>query len=129
MSSFVNENNKSLLKKQVPQLDLALLQSYFDLMGREMLERMSVLYKQQATIYLLDIAKAQLTDSRDSWQEHCHKMKGAAASAGLKGVHYLLVSLEKTTAAQAEKGLLLAKLTQKNEQAIAAFDDWLARIN
>jgi hypothetical protein len=56
-------------------------------------------------------------------------MKGAAASAGLKGVHYLLVSLEKTTAAQAEKGLLLAKLTQKNEQAIAAFDDWLARIN
>ena len=123
------EDDKVKIDQTLPLLDVILLQSYIDSLGKNIVEQMFALYKQQSTIYLSDIEKSQLADAIDLWQEHCHKMKGASASVGLTRLHALLVPLEKTTAAQSEKAIYLTELRLVNEQAIGAFQQWLAEAN
>jgi len=106
-------------------LDLELLQGYLDSLGKAIIEKMLALYCQQVEIYLNDIIDAQRNNSLPGWQEHCHKMKGAAASVGMCQLHAYLKLLEKTDASQQEKLLMLKELQKLNEQAICAFKDWL----
>lgn len=86
---------------------------------------MFALYCQQVEIYLNDIERAQLNDSLSGWQEHCHKMKGAAASVGMYQLHGQLKLLEKTDASTDKKAVLLEDLRLLNKQAIVAFQQWL----
>ncbi len=107
-------------------LDLELLQGYLDSLGKAIVEQMFSLYSQQVEIYLHDIERAQVNDSLADWQEHCHKMKGAAASVGMCKLHGQLKLLEKTAANQQQKAVLLTELKLANGQAMLAFKDWLA---
>lgn len=125
----MQKDNIIKIKETLQQLDIPLLQSYIDSLGKSIVEQMFTLYKQQVTIYLADIDKAQLADNSALWQEHCHKMKGACASAGLTRLHGILVVLEKTEAQQAEKKILLVELKHENNQAIAAMQQWLTEFN
>lgn len=109
-------------------LDLELLQGYLDSLGKVIVEQMFALYCQQVEIYLNDIENAQLNDSLSGWQEHCHKMKGAAASVGMCQLHGQLKLLEKTDASKEKKLALLQELRLSNEQAILAFKAWLETI-
>jgi HPt (histidine-containing phosphotransfer) domain-containing protein len=88
---------------------------------------MITLYQQQSSIYLQDISGAVEVNSQPLWQEHCHKMKGAAGSVGLITLHAMLVEIEKSTASTADKKQYLAKLVQENKVAIQVFYDWLAK--
>ena len=106
-------------------LDLELLQSYLDSLGKTIVEQMFALYCQQVEIYLNDIESAQLNDSALCWQEHCHKMKGASASVGMCQLHGQLKLLEKTDAPQQKKAMMLKELKLANKQAIFAFKNWL----
>ncbi|MBU2894176.1 Hpt domain-containing protein [Colwellia sp. D2M02] len=116
--------------KQVSEtLNIELLQGYFDTLGKEMLEKMYALYRQQTTIYLADINNAVTQNSESLWQESCHKMKGAAASVGLVRLHSRLVTLEKITADSVEKEKLLAELTQQNNADMKVFESWLSALD
>ncbi|WP_231562074.1 Hpt domain-containing protein [Colwellia psychrerythraea] len=112
-------------KQPSPYLDLELLQGYLDSLGKAIVEQMFTLYCQQARIYLNDIESAQCNDSQSAWQEHCHKMKGAAASVGMQQLHGHLKLLENTTATQQKKLLMLTELKLMNEQGVFAFKQWL----
>ena len=107
-------------------LDIELLQGYLDSLGKPIVEQMFALYCQQVKIYLNDIESVQVNNSLSGWQEHCHKMKGAAASVGMCKLHGQLKLLEKTAATQQQKSVLLTELKLENEQAILAFKEWLA---
>ena len=109
-----------------PYLDLELLEGYLDSLGKIIVEKMLALYCQQVEIYLNDIESAQLNDSLSGWEEHCHKMKGAAASVGMYQLHRQLKLLEKMDAAKEKKALSLKELRLSNEQGIIAFKSWLA---
>ncbi|KGJ95251.1 Hpt domain-containing protein [Colwellia psychrerythraea] len=115
-------------KPSNPDLDLELLQGYLDSLGKTIVEQMFSLYCQQVEIYLNDIERSQLTDSISGWQEHCHKMKGAAASVGMYQLHGQLKLLEKTDASTDKKAVLLEELRSSNEQAIVAFQHWLESV-
>lgn len=106
-------------------LDLELLESYLDSLGKHIVEQMFTLYCQQVEIYLHDINNAQRNESDSAWQEHCHKMKGATASVGMYKLHGQLKLLEKTDAPKEQKSALFKELTLSNEQAIIAFKGWL----
>lgn len=110
------------------QLDNELLVGYVQSLGVDMVKKMFALYRQQVTIYLEDIEGSLLSDSASLWQEHCHKMKGAAGSVGLKALYARLKLMEKTTANREDKARQLAELKTHNKQAIADFSDWIARI-
>ena len=125
----MSEDDTMKIDQTLPLLDVVLLQGYVDSLGKNIVEQMFALYKQQATIYLSDIERSQLADDADLWQEYCHKMKGASASVGLTRLHTLLVPLEKTTAQQAGKAIYLTELKHENEQGIVAFQQWLAKVN
>jgi|TARA_R100001377_G_scaffold75591_1_gene52214 HPt (histidine-containing phosphotransfer) domain-containing protein len=112
-------------KQSNPDLDLELLQGYLDSLGKTIVEQMFALYCQQVEVYLNDIERAQLNNSLSGWQEHCHKMKGAAASVGMYQLHGQLKLLEKTDASTEKKALLLEDLRLSNGQAILAFQKWL----
>ncbi|MBL4908699.1 MAG: Hpt domain-containing protein [Alteromonadaceae bacterium] len=107
------------------QLDLNLLENYRSNLGKEVLMKMLALYRQQGEIYLADIEQALSHNEPQQWQEHCHKMKGASGSVGLKQVHALLVDMEKSQAEQAIKNKKLQELQQLNKIAIVAFEQWL----
>ena len=109
-------------------LDTTLLMDYVTSLGKSVVEQMFNLYSQQSAIYLSDIEKAQLSDSLALWQEHCHKMKGAAGSVGLKETHKKLILLEKTTATKDEKAKMLEELKKLNENALLAFNNWLVTV-
>ena len=111
-----------------PHLDSELLQSYLDSLGKGVVEKMFTLYRQQVKIYLNDIEVSQLNDSIPGWEEHCHKMKGAAASVGMCKLHRQLKLVEKTGAPQKQKAVLLEELKLTNEQGIIAFSDWLETV-
>ena len=115
-------------KPSNPDLDLELLQGYLDSLGKTIVEQMFALYCQQAEIYLNDIERAQLNESLTGWQEHCHKMKGAAASVGMYQLHGQLKLLEQTDVSTNKKAVLLVELKTSNEQAIVAFQNWLKSI-
>ncbi len=112
-------------KSKLPQLDNELLASYEQSLGIEVINKMFDLYRQQSLIYLTDIEAALLNDSTDLWQEHCHKMKGATASVGLRSLHARLVMMEKSTDCSMKKAQQLAELNIHNQRAIADFKDWL----
>ena len=107
-------------------LDIELLQGYLDSLGKPIVEQMFALYCQQVEIYLNDIESAQVHNSLVGWQEHCHKMKGAAASVGMYKLHGQLKLLEHTDESLQQKFVLLTELKLANEQAMLAFKDWLA---
>jgi len=107
------------------QLDSELLDGYVKSLGISVVKQMFDLYRQQVTIYLKDIESSMLCNDAQLWQEHCHKMKGAAGSVGLKSLHLRLKSMEQTTASTNDKAHQLAELKVHNKQAMANFNDWL----
>jgi len=106
-------------------LDLTLLNGYLDSLGKVTVEKMLVLYAQQAEVYLQEIAEATANNMQDTWQEKCHKMKGAAGSVGLSRVHALLVEMEKSQQSTEIKLDLIAQLKQLNQAGINEFKGWL----
>jgi len=118
----VHNNNKLI------QLDHDLLESYVESLGVDIVTKMLALYNQQVVIYLADIEQSLQGNSTDLWQAHCHKMKGAAASIGLKSVHARLMLMEKTTVGKTEKAQQLTELTDHNQQALVKFNVWLESI-
>ena len=106
-------------------LDSTLLCGYVESLGVDIVKQMMELYQQQSALYLKEINAALKLNTQVSWQESCHKMKGAAGSVGLKEVHSFLVSIEKSTVDQREKEDFLVRLNQLNEHGIAAFQYWL----
>ncbi|WP_448567050.1 Hpt domain-containing protein [Thalassotalea ganghwensis] len=109
------------------QLDISLLQGYLDNLGKDVVQQMLDLYKQQSVVYLQDIDSALQEESQVNWQESCHKMKGATGSVGLIAVHRHLVEIEKSTAPWSEKTLALKELKALNEQAKNEFTQWLVQ--
>lgn len=108
------------------QLDVELLDGYVQSLGVNIVKQMFDLYRQQVTIYLTDIENALLSNNEQLWQEHCHKMKGATGSVGLKALHARLKLMEKTTASKNDKSNQLAELKLHNQQAIADFNNWVS---
>lgn len=115
----MNENNELI------QIDNELLGGYVQSLGSSVVKQMFALYSQQVVIYLEDIENALLCGNAQLWQEHCHKMKGAAGSVGLKALHSRLKLMEKTTADKNDKAHQLAELKIHNKQAMAFFNDWI----
>lgn len=116
------------ITNELPALDSELLNGYVETLGRDVVEQMFTLYCQQSAIYLKDIESALVNNSKQHWQEHCHKMKGAVGSVGLKALHGRLVGMEKSTENATKKAQLLAELVKHNQQAIVDFKDWLKSI-
>ena len=115
----MNKNNRLI------QLNQELLDDYVQSLGVEVIKKMLALYQQQVAIYLVDIEKSLESNSTELWQEHCHKMKGAAGSIGLKSLHVQLALMEKTSADITEKAQQLAELKGHNQQSLADFNVWL----
>jgi HPt (histidine-containing phosphotransfer) domain-containing protein len=109
----------------INQLDLDLLNGYFDSLGEQVVKKMLALYVQQSALYLKDILQAITHESQELWQEHCHKMKGAAGSVGLLKVHAKLVLIEKLKAPSEKKSTELSELIKLNQLAIEVFNSWL----
>ncbi|MBA6389817.1 Hpt domain-containing protein [Colwellia sp. BRX10-3] len=107
-------------------IDLTLIKGYLEALDLAVIQQMLDLYIQQSALYLLAINSAVVDDDQKSWQEQCHKMKGAAASAGLSQVHQKLIVLEKSTEDSETKNQHLQALRLLNQQAIAEFQQWLA---
>lgn len=118
----MNKNNELI------QLDSELLNGYLQSLGLDVVKQMFALYSQQGVIYLDDIENALLSGSEQLWQEHCHKMKGAAGSVGLTALHARLKLMEKTTAQMNEKAQQLVELKVHNHQALSSFKSWLAAV-
>jgi len=118
----MNKNNK------LTQLDNDLLDGYMQSLGIDVVKKMFALYNQQVIIYLKDIENSMLNDNVELWQEHCHKMKGAAGSVGFKSLHARLVLMEKTTVGITEKTQQFSELKDHNKHALNAFNDWLETI-
>lgn len=108
------------------ELDLALLSGYVEGLGKEVVKKMIALYAEQSQLYLLDINQALVKQAQTTWQESCHKMKGAAGSVGLLTVHRLLANIEKTPDNWDEKQQELSRLTELNEARITDLNNWLA---
>ena len=109
-------------------LDEELLLSYMSHLGKSFIKQMIDLYQQQSKIYLDDINQAAIKQSSSLWQAHCHKMKGAAGSVGLKDLHSYLVTIEKSDAERADKLAMIKKLREQNDSGVAEFILWLNAI-
>lgn len=107
------------------QLDLTLINGYLEVLDMDVIQQMLDLYIQQSTLYLATIECAVVAENQKEWQEHCHKMKGAAASAGLSQVHQQLIALEKSTEDWQTKANNLQSLVTLNQEAITVFQQWL----
>ena len=114
-------------KKALIQLNFELLDDYRQSLGVDVVRKMLSLYSQQVVIYLDDIEASLQCDNADLWQEHCHKMKGAAGSIGLKSLHASLAIMEKTSADITEKAQQLAELKEHNKQALNNVNVWLEK--
>lgn len=112
-------------KNKLVLLNHDLLTDYVQGLGIDTVNKMIALYREQVVIYLVDIENALQCDSAELWQEHCHKMKGAAGSIGLQSLHAQLVLMEKITADITEKAQQLAELKDHNQQALANVNAWL----
>jgi len=115
-------------KNEVPQLDKELLAEYVQSLGVDVVKCMFALYKQQEAIYINDIEKSLCCDDQNLWQEHCHKMKGASGSVGLKGLHLRLKLMEKTTANIAGKASQLVELKIHSQETMVDFTKWIDSI-
>lgn len=107
-------------------IDLTLINGYLEALDISVIEQMFDLYIQQSQVYLSAIKNALNVTNQNEWQSQCHKMKGAAASAGLSLVQAKLATIEKSTQDWQIKAELFAQLEALNDQAIAAFRQWLA---
>ena len=110
----------------IQHLDLTLINGYLEALDIEVLQQMLDLYVQQSQIYLTDIDEAITQADQKLWQQHCHKMKGSAASAGLTQAYNKLVAIEKSTEEWSAKVEHLHTLRLINQQAIEAFKQWLS---
>ena len=109
-------------------LDFDLLNGYLDNLGKAMLEKMFALYSQQAPKYMQAIAQSVIDESSEDWQESCHKMKGAASSAGFVKVQQALLVMEKSNGNSTAKQALLSQLKQLNKDCEQKFERWLTSI-
>lgn len=107
------------------KLDLTLLNDYLGSLGKDIVEQMLSLYIQQSVEYIENISQAATSEDQQAWQESCHKMKGAAASAGLLEVHAKLVAIEKSVDSVSQKLAYIEELKVLNEEALAVFKLWL----
>lgn len=115
-------------ENELIQLDIELLEGYLQSLGSATIRQMFALYEQQVVLYLNNINNSFLKDEQQLWEEHCHKMKGAAGSVGLKALHARLKNIEKMTAIPSVKAQQFAELTKHNTLAMEAFSDWLNKI-
>lgn len=106
-------------------LDIDLLNDYKTSLGIDLLTEMLDLYINQSAIYLADIKLAACSDDNEVWHEKCHKMKGAASSAGLVTLRAYLVEIEHSKAEQQTKDSFCQQLTMLNNEAIKTFKAWL----
>lgn len=108
-------------------LNTELLNDYLDNLGHAVLEKMYALYCRQSAEYIEQIADSIEQESQSLWQERCHKMKGAAASAGLVATHKHLVAIEKAANSRSDKLQQLQQLKQLNTEGTNAFNKWLTQ--
>ena len=66
-----------------PFIDEVLLNGYVESLGKDIVNQMFDLYKEQSVIYIDEIAASLPDGSQQDWHERCHKFKGAASSVGL----------------------------------------------
>jgi HPt (histidine-containing phosphotransfer) domain-containing protein len=111
------------------QLNHDLLNDYVQGLGVAVVNKMIALYCEQVVIYLVDIENSLQCNDAALWQEHCHKMKGAAGSVGLQSVHAQLALMEKTAAGITEKAQQLAELKEHNKNALDNVNGWLEQYN
>jgi len=116
------------IDSDLPTLDHALLDSYVQTLGKAVIEQMFMLYCQQSLIYLLNIEESLLSDDTELWREHCHKMKGAAGSVGLKALHARLTYMESSSECVNKKAQQLAELRVHNKQVMDDFEYWLSSL-
>ena len=109
------------------QLDQVLLTGYLAVLSKVTLEKMLNVYIVQSSLYLKEISNAIKADSQLLWQNQCHKMKGAAASVGLKLVHAKLNDIEKST--DQDRTVSHSQLCVLNGQAIDAYQQWLVALD
>jgi HPt (histidine-containing phosphotransfer) domain-containing protein len=109
----------------IQQLDLTLINGYLEALDLDVVKQMFTLYEQQSEIYIKDIEAAVREQNEKTWQEHCHKMKGSAASAGLSQVHAKLVAIEKSSESWTVKSQYVAELTSINVAGMQVFREWL----
>jgi len=109
------------------EIDQELLNGYLQSLGRDVLAKMLELYVRQSTTYIENIQHALTSQSQESWEEACHKMKGAAGSVGLIEAHAQLASLEKSTQNWDEKAQAFQSLQVCNQNSIAKFNLWLTQ--
>ena len=109
-----------------PQLDMALIDGYLEVLDIDVIEQMLALYIQQSALYLVAIDSTVAALDQQAWQEQCHKMKGSAASVGLIQVHQKLIAIEKSTEDWATKAEHVRSLAEINQTAISAFQQWFA---
>ena len=108
-------------------LDEELLTQYINNIGADVLVQVVDLYDEKSKGYLDDINNAIDEQSIFLWKEHCHKMKGAASTVGLKVLHAYIETIEQAEVLNEEKSLMLVKLTELNKLGIAALNFWLKR--
>lgn len=106
-------------------LDLTLIHGYLEALDISVIKQMLDLYVEQSALYIVEIQHAANSGDSKAWQEHCHKMKGSAASAGLKLVHEKLIDLEKTNENNDYKVAQTTLLLALNLESIAEFQQWL----
>lgn len=110
-------------------IDVNLIGDYKANLGADLVDEMLGLYCQQAQQYLADIDKANLQENHKDWHQHCHKLKGAAASVGFVDLRHFIVSIEHSEESQVKKSTHLAVLHRKNEHGISALKQWLTVTN
>lgn len=108
------------------ELDTELLAGYLANLNPSVLQQMIDLYQQQVEGYLAQISASTDAEQQQQWQEHCHKMKGAAGSVGFTVLNKYLASIEKDSSAPAEKIAFIEQLKTKNQQALEQFSCWLS---
>lgn len=106
-------------------LDLTLINGYLEALDISVIKQMLDLYVEQSALYIIEIQHAANSGDSKAWQEHCHKMKGSAASAGLKLVHQKLIGLEKTGENSDYKIVQTKALLTLNLEGINEFRQWL----
>lgn len=108
-------------------LDLTLLEGYRESLGDTILEKMIAMYREQSTLYLSEIAQSIASESQNDWHGCCHKMKGAAASTGLKVLRAQLADIEKQAQSKSWKLSQLEVVKENSEKGIEAFERWLSQ--
>ncbi|QOL26043.1 Hpt domain-containing protein [Thalassotalea sp. LPB0316] len=108
-----------------PLIDETLLSGYIESLGKNIVEQMFGLYKEQSVIYINEIAATLPDGSQQDWHERCHKFKGAASSVGLLQMHAYMVEIEHSQAPSDEKQAFVKEMLALNEASIETFKKWL----